>query len=134
MFLNLLSKEEKNGFLDLLYMTAKIDGDYSEKETERIKAYIVEMGINPENSEQNEEELSKVLLNFSKSNETIKKIVILELTALALVDGYKDTEKELIEEILNDFNLSIEYADKALKWLEKMLPIYREGFEIVGLI
>ena len=135
MFLNLLTEKEKKGFLNLLYITANIDGDYTETEKEKIKAYAVEMAINLGDIKSNETNLGKVLLNFYNSNDTTKKIVILELIALALVDGYKDEEKKIIEEILTKFNLQDnEYGEKALKWLEKILPMYKEGYEIVGLI
>jgi hypothetical protein len=135
MFLNLLTEKEKMSFLDLLHITASIDGDYTETEKEKINAYAVEMAIKLEDIKSNETNLEKVLLNFYNSNDTIKKVVVLELIALALVDGYKDEEKKIIEEILTKFNLQDnEYGEKAVRWLEKILPMYREGYEIVGLI
>lgn len=135
MFLNVLTKKEKISFLDLLLITASIDGDYTEREQEKIQSYIVEMSLNSEDTKSNEENLEKVLLNFSNSSDTAKKIIILELTALVLVDGYKDEEKNLIVDVVKKFNLSDnEYAEKALKWVEKILPIYKEGYELVGLI
>ena len=45
MFLNSMSTDEKDRFLELAYKLAQIDGEYAEEEEEIINSYKAELGI-----------------------------------------------------------------------------------------
>jgi tellurite resistance protein len=134
MFLGLLAKEEKRSFLDLIYIAANSDGEFAEKEKAIIEAYVVEMGLSGEDKKPTATDLSEVLSNLSKSKESVKKIVVLEFAAVLMADGkYVDSEKALITQAIERLALAPEFEKTAIDWVNKIIPVYREGFEIVGL-
>jgi len=134
MFLNLLGKEEKELVLDLLFSAANIDGDFDERERIVISAYGAEMGIAQENIKQSNKSIDDILTQLSKSSELVKKIVALEIIALIGVDGtYKESEKKLLKNITKKFSLKKAYEEKALNWVNRITPLYKEGYELVGL-
>ena len=98
MYLNLLNNEQKDLFLDVLLTLAHIDEDYSQKEKEVIIGYCNEMNISDvrdfslNSFNETIDRLSEI------SNDTEKKIMILEAMGLAMADGNFDQhEKKLIK-------------------------------------
>lgn len=133
MFLNALSVEDKPKFLGLLYIVAKSDGAIEECEISHISAYAGEMGI--ENNDNNSESFENIINYFKSRPETIRKIVIAEVLALAHIDGkFCSAEKMIIENIDKKFSLPKNFKNEILEWVNDIQPLYANGFKLVGLI
>jgi tellurite resistance protein len=133
MFLNALSSEDKPKFLSLLYIAAKSDGVLEECEISHISAYALEMGI--ENKNNDAESLEEVINHFKSRPETIRRIVIAEVLALAHIDGkFSSEEQRLIENMDEEFSLPKDFKNKILEWVNTIQPLYAKGFQLVGLV
>lgn len=122
MFLNLLNDEEKRIFMGLAIEVIHADGKLEESEKFFLNEYVREMGIEgfdvhkkPESVEQLVEEIG------SKSSNIVKRVFLLELTALARTDGeFAQSEREMIQLIASKFNIS----DVFLQECENLLKEY----------
>ncbi len=133
MFLNALSNEDKPKFLDLLYIVAQSDGVIEECEISHISAYAGEMGI--ENNYNVSESLENIINYFKSRPETIRKIVIAEVLALAHIDGkFCSAEKIIIKNMGKEFSLPEYFINEILEWVNIIQPLYAKGFQLVGLV
>lgn len=133
MFLNALSLEDKPKFLSLLYITAKLDGVLDESEISHIGAYALEMGI--ENNGHDSEPLKEVIDHFKARPETIRKIVLTEILALAHIDGkFCSEEQAFVKNMNEEFSLPKDFKDEILAWVNTIQPLYAKGFQLVGLV
>ena len=133
MFLSLLDEKQKDSFLNLVVNAAEADGVVSDLENTQIQAYCNEMGVELKDRKEYSSSTDEILKEFSNSNEIVKKAVFAEIAALLLVDGMAKEEEELLEKMRNSFNLSEEYQNEIIKWYKEMLPLYKKGFELVGI-
>lgn len=97
MYLPMLSKREKEMFLELAYNFVNVDGNFSQEERDTISAYCQEAqctfderdGIRPIDAIADE-------IN-SVSSKRNKQIIIFELVGLAISDGeFDDSERDMI--------------------------------------
>ena len=131
MFLKLLTDEEKRLFLNLAIYIASVDNDFTDKEKEKIKVFCKEMEIECENF------ITKLSLNdvLDKLNflEVFKKkIVLLEIVCLMLVDGLVKEEEKVLDQMIEKFGLDISLKDKMIKWCQKYNQILLEGYLLIG--
>lgn len=132
MYLNKLSGEQKELFLDLCIHASMANNDFDEKEKEFIKQYCEEMQLpnlrytavnNIENT------INKII---ELSSETELKIVILEITALLLSDNeYDEMEKQFMEKMLVKANISEDVNNKIIDIINKLTEIYSEINSII---
>ena len=97
MYLNLLTGDQKELFLDLALITANADGKADSEELSVISEYCREMNIDSDRTEPSMP-LNILLDRITLiSNMTERKIIIFELIGLALADSnYCDNEKKII--------------------------------------
>lgn len=125
MYLNRLSGEQKELFLDLCIHMSRVDGVFAEEEKHYIQDYCVEMKLDTvrySTEKSLEDVISKII---EKSTSTDLKIIFFEITGLALSDKeFKTSEQELINNLVKLFNLSIEFKETVLEYLKKIIDIY----------
>lgn len=117
MFLAELQQKEKEAFLELAALIAKIDGNNSIFENSILAEYKKEMGI--ENyllSGMPIEEIVKVF-----KSERSKNIVLTELLRLVFSDGvYHDQERESIRFIKKHFGFNADEYESFKDWIIKI--------------
>ncbi len=110
MYLALLNEKEKELFLGLAYNLAYIDGNYSDKEQKLINEYCQEMQIQfaAETMVKSVDDIISAINQMS--NDKIKKIFLLELIGLAMIDGnYDDSEKKIVYKMGKEFDLEVDF-------------------------
>lgn len=132
MLINLLTKEDKFYFIDLLNLVASEDG-MSDKEIEIIKTFKLEMGEDAPKYHKSNLSLDKLMDYFSKKAPSVKNIVFMNLLASTLNDDFYSAEEHfLMEKIQTKFNISakkrndlmkIVYAERDLKEKAKRVVI-----------
>lgn len=112
MYLSILKEEEKIMFLDLAYALSAADGKMSDEEKSMIDRYCDEMGIEKRNPSINDK--AKIVKELAKAADLqSKKIIIFELTGLAIADNtYDETEKQFINEAVSQFELTKEFMEE----------------------
>lgn len=127
MYLNKLSTEQKELFLDLSIHAAKANNEFSAEEKSYIEQYCDEMQISPVRYESINDLDSAVDKMIAVSTPTELKIVTLELTALMFADNnYDELEKKFMAKILSKTGLSNEEHDKMVKLLNSLGDIYSD--------
>ena len=119
MFLNLLNSKEKDNFLKLAVAAIKADGVIEETEMQTLSTYANEMQI-PVCNTDDPVDVDAVVSEFSlNSTAQVKRIVLVELLALAFADGdYSSEEKGLVQQIASAFNFNDDFIDNVVD-LEK---------------
>ena len=115
MFLNLLNTTEKSNFMKLAMAVIKADGIIEDSEKQILSAYANEMQINICNIEE-QVDTEKIIKEYAM-NSTVqtKRIVFIELLALAFADGnYAIEEKTLIQQLANAFDIDRTFIEKAI--------------------
>lgn len=126
MFLNQLSDHEKEAFISLSVHVAKANGIFEEEEKSLIEEYCREMAIEEPDLE-NTMTMEEVEAVFSKSENHIKKIVLLEVFGLVYSDGqYDSEEKGFISDFVQEIGLGAEEAEKLQKLIIKYLEVLKE--------
>lgn len=133
MFLSLLQDTEKEDFLNLIINVAEVDGEFTDAEKNQINAYVLEMGLKLQNKESYSKTTEALLENFTKSSTEVKKAVFVEIIALMLVDGMQDEESEMLKNMQEQFGFDTAYTNDVIAWYKQMLPLYKKGFELVGI-
>ena len=107
MYLNQLSKEQKNLFLDLCIYAVVANQEMNDDEVGCIKQYCDEMNFTEVRytAQYTVDEAIDKLIEVSERREL--RIVLLELTALVMCDGnYDDSEKAFINKIAEAANIT----------------------------
>jgi len=133
MFLSILNSEEKELFLNLVINVAEVDGVVSNLEKTQIQAYCNEMGIKLKDRKEYSLSTDEILEKLSKSDEIVKKAIFAETAALMLVDGMVKEEEKLLDTIKDVFEFNDKYKDEIINWYKKLLPLYKKGFELIGI-
>ena len=129
MYLSRLNQEEKEYFLELAHYMANSDKDFSRIEQDVIKNYCQEMGV--EKYKKKSIDIDNIIRYFSRN--TTKNIVMLEILALAFMDGnYNLEEKKTISKIQQAFGFSDEKLRNFVQWVKNVINIYKEGEQLVN--
>jgi len=132
MFLNRLKKKEKKAFLKLAHYVARSDSDFSADEENIIEKYCMEMQI--DNIEFNEKEFDIYDTLGKFISDSSKKIVLLELMALIYSDDFlHEKEREVLEKILEEFDLSYNLSIVYTEWAKTMLSLYKQGNALINI-
>lgn len=86
MFLNQLSKEEKEKFISLSVYAAKANGEVAMEEMAMLEEYCKEMGIVFFNAD-SISTMDEIIEVYKNSDIVTKRIVILEMLGLLYADG-----------------------------------------------
>lgn len=124
MLLNQLSEKSKHTFLKLETFLANVDGKFDKSEEKIIKAHCNEMGLEPipyDVSIPLEEIVEGVNTEVTVRE---KKIILIELLTVAIVDGiYDDTEKEFVAALRKLLQIPEEVVQQAYEMVKKLTDI-----------
>lgn len=125
MFLNSLNPTEKDNFIKLAVAIIKADGVVEESEKQILLAYAKEMQI-PVCSLEEQGDTVKIIKEFAEtSTYQTKKIIFLELLALAFADGnYAVEEKTLVQQLANAFKFDQTFIEKAINLEDAYVAAY----------
>ena len=125
MFLATMSDEGKRLFYSLEMVLAKSDESFDSTEEALIKTHCAEMGIEYKGINDINVELKELVDNINSSlTKREKKIIFIELIAVALVDGeYHENEKKVIEQMRKLLNIPEEIADDAVDLVNKLMTV-----------
>ena len=126
MFLNSLSKKQKNLFMDLAIKAAEANGGVELAEKNMLKAYGMEMEITPFYS--SDCEIEMVLQEMKDvSTESELKIVLFEILGILISDeDFDDSEKEFLNKVRTSFDISQEKCDEMLRLLYDYSSVYQK--------
>lgn len=130
MFLSLLNSKQKRMFLSLAYDLAMSDGDFCDDEIKLVESYFVEMNLEMplEDADTN---IEHVLHEFDKiSSPKEKRIIIFELTGLAMSDNNYDAgERKIIKDAIKFFNLPHDFGDYCEEKINEYFKLQNELFD-----
>ncbi len=131
MFLNRLSNEQKELFLDLCIHASKANDDFSADEKLTIDQYCEEMHIPVRYEEKNElSGLADKLIALSSESEL--KIILIETAGLLLSDDSIDEfEQQFIEAFTERIGMTREQLDSVIAMLRELSGIYDRIGEFV---
>lgn len=127
MLLGQLSENSKKLFLQLEMLLANIDGSFSTSEKELIERHCKEMGIYSADYGADislDETVKNIYENMSIKE---KKIILIELITLAVIDGvYDDKEKELVDSLRKMLGIPEEVGVQALELVQRLVKVSAE--------
>ena len=131
MFLNRLSGEQKELFLDLCIHASKSNDNFDDAEKLVIEQYCDEMRIDVRFDEQHTEaEIAERLLEISSPSDL--RIVLLETASLILSDNfYDEDEKAFFEGFAAKVGVSKEELDSLVATLGELTELYARINEFV---
>lgn len=116
MLLNLLTKEEKHRFMDLLLKVISVDGPTSETEKKIIDRLKYEMGEDALRYRSSQTQLEKLIEFFSTKPQTTKNLVFYNLLSASLSDEFYSVEEHIvIAQIQEGFNISQKKKNELIK-------------------
>lgn len=132
MFLNSLNPTEKDNFMKLAMTLIKADGVVEESEKQILSAYANEMQIQVRSLDE-QCDTDKVIEELAKSSSLkTRRIIFLELLALAFADGnYVAEEKELLKCLANAFELDKTFIDRAVNLEDAYVAAYMSLVNLV---
>lgn len=137
MFLAMLNETEKQAFLEIAHHFAWSNDDFSDAQKEVIATYCLEMQVEDIVYDESKFDLRDTLANFT--DKTHQKVVLLETMALAMADNITtleslhEGEKEVIEIMVEVFDLSKELAMIYSDWTKAMLILTDQGRNLIKL-
>lgn len=130
MFVEYLSREEKEVFYSLALDLVKVDDDFSDEEKEKIRIlsfrFLGEEGYDAEHLNGD----ITILNTFSK-----KKIVLLELVSLSYIDGvYCEKEKEYICRLADRLQIEKSVVSEIEEWVLRFVEHTQKGVSLINKI
>lgn len=125
MFLNSLNPTEKDNFMKLAMAMIKADGIVEDSEKQIMSAYANEMQIAVRDFDEHDE-IDRAIEEFAMNSTTqTKRIVFLELLALAFADGdHAAEEKALMRRLADTFGLDREFIEQAINLEDAYVTVY----------
>ena len=102
MLLNLLNKEEKTNFIELLKKTIAVDGTINDVEKNVIAKFQAEMGEDVGKFRLGSVTTEKLIEYFSNKSKGVKNIVYYNLFAASLIDDFYNIEEHLLLEQIQE--------------------------------
>lgn len=132
MFLNSLNPTEKDNFMKLAVAVIKADGVVEESEKQILSAYANEMQIPVCNLDE-QSNADNIIKEFAVNSALqTKRIVFLELLALAFADGnYAAEEKALVQQIASVFEFDKAFIEQAINLEDAYMAAYMSLVNLV---
>lgn len=132
MFLNRLRPLEKEAFIQLAHHIAHVDEDFCHKEQIIIDKYCMEMQIDDVTYSAAAFDFEQVMSTFTE--ESHKKIVLLEIMALVFSDGVlHEKEESVLEDVVNYFGLNPNLVIVYKEWAKSILSLFIQGEALIHL-
>ena len=132
MFLNSLNSTEKDNFMKLAVAVIKTDGFVEESEKQILSAYANEMQMPVCNLDE-QIDADNIIKEFAM-NSTLqtKRIIFLELLALAFADGnYAAEEKALVQQLADAFEFDRAFIEQAINLEDAYVAAYMSLVNLV---
>ena len=132
MFLNSLNSTEKDNFMKLAVALIKADGVVEESEKQILFAYANEMLIPICNLDE-QFDVDSIIKEFAMtSTPQTKRIIFLELLALAFADGnYATEEKALLQQLADAFEFDKAFIEQAINLEDAYVAAYMSLVNLV---
>ena len=132
MFLNSLNPTEKDNFMKLAVAVIKADGIVEESEKQILSAYANEMLIPICNLDE-QCDVDSIIKEFAMtSTPRTKRIIFLELLALAFADGnYATEEKTLVQQLADAFEFDKVFIEQAINLEDAYVAAYMSLVNLV---
>ena len=132
MFLNSLNPTEKDNFMKLAVAVIKADGVVEESEKQILSAYANEMLIPIFNLDE-QCDVDSIIKEFAMtSTPQTKRIIFLELLALAFADGiYATEEKALVQQLADAFEFDKAFTEQAINLEDAYVAAYMSLVNLV---
>ena len=126
MYLMKLSENAKKSFLELAYLVAAVDNDFSDEEKIVMEAYKKELQIDYDldamDGNINLETVIRILCQ--DANEAEKKIIVFEIIGLAMTDNlYDDEEKKTVKMLNEAFQLDETYPSSCESLINQYIEL-----------
>ena len=132
MFLNSLNPTEKDNFMTLAVAVIKADGVVEESEKQILSAYANEMLIPICNLDEQCDVDSIIKEIAMTSTPQTKRIIFLELLALAFADGnYAAEEKALVQQLADAFEFDRAFIEQAINLEDAYVAAYMSLVNLV---
>ena len=132
MFLNSLNPTEKDNFMKLAVAVIKADGVVEESEKQILSAYANEMLIPICNLDEQCDVDSIIKELAMTSTPQTKRIIFLELLALAFADGnYAAEEKALVQQLADAFEFDRAFIEQAINLEDAYVAAYMSLVNLV---
>ncbi|MBU3826705.1 MAG: hypothetical protein IAA31_04350 [Candidatus Anaerobiospirillum merdipullorum] len=126
MFLPQLARAERVAFINLAQLLIKADDKITSQEETFINYYIYEAKLEASDIDP-QAQLDAQLAKLQASSTTVKKIVLVELMALALTDNeYADEEQQFMQKIGTGLGLDDDVIAAALEKTKEFHQAYLE--------
>jgi len=102
MFLSLLSREEKQHFVDLLVKVVSVDGEASDMELQIINRLKHEMGEDVLKYRKSSLDREKLIDYFAEKSKPIKNLIFLNIVIASLHDEFYSVEEHLLIEQIQE--------------------------------
>ena len=131
MFLNRLSAEQKELFLDLCIHASKSNQNYSAEEKSKIMEYCEEMRTEIRFDEHSSlAEAAERLVAVSTPQEL--RMIVLETAALIISDNvYDDDEKKFFETLTAKLGLNKQETDGVFDMLNELTAVYQKIYDFI---
>ncbi len=132
MFLNSLNSTEKDNFMKLAVAVIKADGVVEESEKQILSAYANEMQIPVCNLDE-QYDTDSIIKEFAMTSTLqTKRIIFLELLALAFADGnYAAEEKALVQQLADAFEFDRAFIEQAINLEDAYVAAYMSLVNLV---
>ena len=132
MFLNSLNPTEKDNFMKLAVAVIKADGVVEESEKQILSAYANEMLIPICNLDE-QYDTDSIIKEFAMTSTLqTKRIIFLELLALAFADGnYAAEEKALVQQLADAFEFDRAFIEQAINLEDAYVAAYMSLVNLV---
>jgi hypothetical protein len=131
MYLSELNITEKRNFLELAHYAMGVNGAHKESEQEILEAFYAECNIGEYELSQ-QDQISLVIEQLAKTEEQIKKIIILEIFGVLLADGeYCDAEKNFMASLAESLEVDNYLLKKIKRWVQAMNDLVGEGYSMI---
>lgn len=133
MFLNQLTEQNKEKFLQLCFYAALANSDFAKEEGEAISLYCMEMGLDPHVPEA-ETSLDDLLVSINTStDDREKKIIFLEILGLFKTDGTIDeNEQRFIDTVKTHLEIEDNDYSQFDSLLDRYTAVYKDLCNAIG--
>lgn len=132
MFLNQLSNEQKELFLDVCIHASMTDNMFANEEKQIIQQYCEEMQLAIVRYEVIVDSKTAISRLIEISSKAEIKIITLELTALIMSDKkYNEFEQEFMNDFINKIGLSNDEYKEIMELLNKLTTVYSQINNII---
>ena len=129
MFVQVMEKEEREKFLELIYKIANIDGDYAAEEEELIDSYKAELELS---DIKDTDTIEEIIDYFSSKSESIRKIVLFEMYGMINSDGKIDISEEKIFNLSQEkFGISEQQTKAIINVAEELQEVYDKVYDVL---